>query len=945
MMTNAPPLKISIESRLRVFSQAMLTALLLLLTTSQSFAATDELSTSQYRPIHIEQAANIDISYSVYLYHDNDLDWQSVSNLPLSPEHLNLGGFFSVDEFVMPLWMRADITTGQLDPNDDWLLGLGNGFGGDLILYVISDKQLIDTINLSSKKTFSERPHPNRFVHFPLKLPSNAQIQLLLKINSAPIPFFLPKLTTEALLAESERPQIAWFGFAYGLLATLMIYHLVLAIATQEKSYLIYSLYLFSACFWVGIYNGLTFKFIWPNTPWIEELLGIVMYYSPVYVGILFTVQFLKLPSISKRLTLFYSGISIWLIVLIGMRVIFSTTNIVLLSLTTAIVYFSFIYAGFYALRKGVVYAKYYLVAWTIYCLSIVNFMLVASRLPALFPEYSYWLTIIAFDIQAMLLAAALAHRIRTIRQSALEAEAGNRAKSEFLARMSHEIRTPLSGVLGMAELLADRLTDKTNIYYTNIIRSSGTSLLTVINDILDFSKFSSGKMELEKIPLNLQRLAVDSLDVFKVKAAEKNIELIADLNFDLPPLVMGDPTRIKQIILNFIGNAIKFTTEGQIVLSINPVSGQKDIFKIAVSDSGIGINQEEQEELFEAFTQASKSTAREHGGTGLGLSICKQLALLMGGTIGVDSESGKGSTFWIKINLPKSETVTKTIKDFNDISLKGFNVLIVEDNYTYAELLQTQTTTWGMNCSVAKNGHEALSLLKEKYNQGIHFDLISLDLVMPKIDGLETSRQIQADERFRDIPRLLLTSATNFPAQHAIESAGIKRVIEKPTIPADLQQAYKELLAKETEKADDTVIDTHVESLTLPRLSILVAEDNSVNQIVIKGILKRLNQTVVIVDNGKKAVDSVQKGDIKYDLILMDCDMPVMNGKTATQQIRKWEHTNNRAPIVIAALSAHAVQNQIDECFAAGMDKYLTKPIDIAKLEELIKEFSTSQA
>jgi len=320
MMMYLSRLKISARTRLCAFLHTVLTIFLLLLTTSQSFAATNELSTPNPLPIHIEKAANIDISYSIYLYHDNDLDWQSVSNQPLSPEDINLGGFFSVDEFVMPLWMRADITTGQLDPNDEWLLGLGNGFGGDLVLYVIADKMLINKINLSSKKIFSERPHPNRFVHFPLKLPSNSQVQLLLKINSVSIPYFIPTITTESLLTESEIPQTAWFGFAYGLLITLMVYHLVLAFATQEKAYLTYSLYIFSSCLWMGIYNGLGFKFVWPNMPWIEGHLGIFIYYSPVFVAILFTVQFLKLPSISKKLSLFYLGISVWLAALIEGR-------------------------------------------------------------------------------------------------------------------------------------------------------------------------------------------------------------------------------------------------------------------------------------------------------------------------------------------------------------------------------------------------------------------------------------------------------------------------------------------------------------------------------------------------------------------------------------------------------------------------------------------------
>ncbi|MGH1472357.1 MAG: response regulator [Cellvibrionaceae bacterium] len=922
---------------LSINKKALLSSLLYVLIFGYCGIAFADSTTSS--ALFIEDEAEVNITYDMYVFKGDNYHWKDIAQKPLSEGKLNRGGFFNVDEFGTPLWVRLDITTGQLDPIDKWLLGLGNGFGGDMVLYIIADGKVIQETVLSSKEKFSERPHKNRFVHFPLSLPSHKNVELLIKINSVSIPFFIPSLTTENLLKNSETQQGIFLGFAFGLLVTLMIYHLILSLATLEKSYLLYSLHLASACFWLSIYNGLGFKFFWPEHPWIEKNLSILMFYSPVLTSILFTMHFLKLPSISKTFTYFYAAVFAWLLGLIIVRFFTPTINITWMSITTLFIYLSFIYSGLFALKKGVIYAKYFLLAWTIYCLAIINFMLVASRQVAFFQEYSYHMVLIAFDIQVMLLAAELAHRIRTLSTSKLEAEADNRAKSEFLARMSHEIRTPLSGVLGMAELLADRLTDKTNIYYTNIIRSSGNSLLTVINDILDYSKFSSGKMEFEKIPFSLQRLAVDSLDIFKVKAAEKHIELIADVNLDIPEFVIGDPTRVKQVMLNFISNAIKFTNEGQIILNISPVANQDDMIKISVSDSGEGISEENQKKLFEAFTQANESTSRKHGGTGLGLSICKQLAHLMGGEIGVESTINKGSTFWITVNLPKGESDTATV-NLSDFSLQNINLLIVEDNYTFSELLQTQANTWGMTCSVARNGYEALKILEQQYDQGIHFDLISLDLFMPKMDGLETGKRIQADGRFSSIPRLLLTSATDFPPQHALASAGINRVMEKPTLPSSLQEIYKELLAKDDGTRDETNQDILSEKIPLPQLSILIAEDNPVNQIVIKGILSRLNQTITIVDDGQKALDAIKESTDQFDLILMDYDMPVMDGKTATLEIRKWEKENNRPSIFITALTAHVVQNQIDECFAVGMNQYLAKPIDIEKLEELIRSF-----
>ncbi|MEX1034235.1 MAG: response regulator, partial [Cellvibrionaceae bacterium] len=531
-------------------------------------------------------------------------------------------------------------------------------------------------------------------------------------------------------------------------------------------------------------------------------------------------------------------------------------------------------------------------------------------------------------------------HRIRTMRASKMEAEADNRAKSAFLARMSHEIRTPLSGVLGMSELLADRLKDKTDIYYNNIIRSSGASLLTIINDILDYSKFTSGKMELEKIPFSLQRLGVDALDIFKVRAAEKNIELIADFAPDLPEFVQGDPTRVTQVMLNFIGNAIKFTESGQIVLSVTLADKERGMVKIAVTDSGEGIAASEQGRLFEAFSQASQKTSREHGGTGLGLSICKQLAVLMDGEIGLESEPGNGSTFWITAHLPASEE-SKQSGNVEDVSLAGLHLLIVEDNDTFASLLQAQAALWGMQTTTARNGEQALATLRRCYERGIIFDLISLDLIMPKMDGLETSRLIQLDERFNKIPRVLLTSATNFPPKHHLQAAGIDKVAEKPTLPADLRKIYKELFAK-NQTVDPPIEDAA--QVELPPLSILVVEDNAVNQMVIKGILKRLNQSPDIVDDGEDAVEKVTQHGARYDLILMDCEMKRMDGITATRQLRQWEAEQGLPPTPVVALTAHAVRAQMDASYAAGMNDYLTKPIEVAKLEKLLREHARNR-
>lgn len=906
-----------------------------LLSSEQILANTDG---SDGHVIFIEAPVSRVIGEQLYTFSDGRLTWQDVSKSPISEGTPSKVEFYNADAFGLPLWIRTDLQTGQINPSDEWLFGLGSGFSGDLELFVVADGKLISHHTNSSLKPFSARAIQNRLLYFPLALPSHSRVQLLVKIYFSPIPHYKPSITTVDLMEEEETLWMVWIGFAIGFLVAIGLYHLVLASATRDKAYIYYFLYIAGSGCWFLITHGIGFAYLWPDDPSWSVYTSGFMYYSPVLASCFFVVHFLHLPKISMGLTRYFYSLAGLMMVLISLKVVIPELSINLLGLVSIISYISFIYAGFYARYKGLDYATYFIVAWTIYCIAVVNMLIYVSGGPSFLPNRTYWVVVIVFDIQAILLAFALAHRIRSIRNAKIEAEADNRAQSEFLARMSHEIRTPLNGVLGMAELLVDRLKDKTDLYYVNIIRSSGSTLLTIINDILDYSKFNSGKMELESIPFNLQRLAVESFDLFKVKASEKNIELITDFDFDLPQVVVGDPTRIKQIMLNFISNAIKFTNEGEIVLRLYRVENQVDTIRISVTDSGEGISESGKEKLFHAFTQANKSTSRRHGGTGLGLSICKQLAHLMGGNIGVDSEVGKGSTFWVEVNLPGSLEMLSN-DNIDDTCLKGCQLLIVEDNYTFAELLFNQAKTWGMHCQIAANGEEALTLLEQNHRVGKHFDLISLDLAMPKMDGIETSKWIHGDERFKGIPMLLLTSATNFPSKSVLAKSGIHRVIEKPTLPADIQRTYKELLNKEEAEPHSLSLSPSLESMPLPNLKVLVAEDNKVNQMVIQGILKRLKQDVVTVEDGEQALQAVKAEPEKYDLVLMDYNMPVMDGVQSTIEIRKWENQNGRKPLKIVALTAHAVQHYIDECMSAGMDGYLAKPIDLKKLEGLIQE------
>ncbi|NWE50412.1 hybrid sensor histidine kinase/response regulator [Pseudomonas gingeri] len=839
------------------------------------------------------------------------------------------------------LWLRFRLQPGK----HEQLLRI---FAPDLArldLYTLDGDTLIDQVRSGNDLSKAERPLPSSDFMLPLTQ-STKPLDIYLRLVSKHE--LRPHITLEsAVTSAADQGQTLLYGLLFGCLSMLILHNLTRFAYTRSRSSLwlasCEALLLLSALFLLNLAG-----------PWLPDWHGAqtpgaylaLLLTAPC--GLMFTYSFFS-PLGPHPLNKLLLG-DILVICLGGLLLLFVDTlplNVMTYGLV-GLASLSILLVAAYHWQKGYRPARLFVVAMVIFNIGTLVILPALLGLTLVPPQGLIVALLIFICISGLLMSIALGERRRSITEDQFSvsrdlaaSNAEIAAKAEFLAKISHEIRTPMNGVLGMTELLLGTPLSVKQRDYVQTIHSAGNELLTLINEILDISKLESGQIELDDVQFDLNALIEDCLSIFRAKAEQQNVELISFIQPQVPRVISGDPTRLRQALLSLLENALKKTDEGEIliVVALDERSGQPRL-RIAVQDSGMPMDDEERDALLHAELQSKNFLAATRLGGHLGLVIARQLILLMHGEFGIKNSPNQGSTLWLTLPLDPLHLEHPT-SDL-DGPLKGARVLVVDDNDTCRKVLVQQCSAWGLNVSAVPSGKEALALLRTKAHLRDYFDVVLLDQNMPGMTGMQLAAKIKEDPSLNhDILLIMLTGISNAPSKIIARNAGIKRILAKPVAGYTLKTTLADELTQRSKgpAAVPAPSTPAVAPITVPSdFRILVAEDNSISTKVIRGMLGKLNLQPDTASNGEEALRAMKAQ--RYDLVLMDCEMPILDGFSATQQLRAWEVGNQRVRTPVVALTAHILSEHKERARQAGMDGHMAKPVELSQLRELVEHW-----
>jgi CheY-like chemotaxis protein len=886
------------------------------------------------------QAAAQGSGWAVLLDEQADLQLSDIR----SPRYINQFSPIELDRITAAqpdgaLWVRFRLQPGK----HEQVLRVFAPDLSHLNLYVLDGDTLVEQQATGTRQPQAERPLPSS--DFMLPMPqSQKPLDVYLRMVSEHE--LRPYITLEpAVLAAANQNQTLIYGLLFGCLVMLILHNLTRYAYHRSRS----SLWLAACEVLLMLSLALLLNVVGPWLPnWhaVQTPGAYLALLLTAPCGLMFAYRFfapLGPHPLNKLLMA-----DILLIVLVGLLLLFVNTlplNIITYALV-ALAGLSMLFVSAYHWQKGYRPARLFMLAMVIFNIGTLIILPALLGLTLVAPQ-GLIVTLLGFIcLSGLLMSLALGERQRAITEdnfslsrdlAASNAEIA--AKAEFLAKISHEIRTPMNGVLGMTELLLGTPLSVKQRDYVQTIHSAGNELLTLINEILDISKLESGQIELDDVQFDLNALIEDCLSIFRAKAEQQNVELISFIQPQVPRVISGDPTRLRQALLSLLENALQKTDEGEVLIVVAlDERSSKPRLRIAVQDSGLPMEPAERDALLHSELHSKNFLSATRLSGHLGLVIARQLILLMNGEFGIKSGSQQGSTLWLTLPLDP-ERLEHPTSDL-DGPLKGARVLVVDDNDTCRKVLVQQCTAWGLNVSAVPSGKEALALLRTKAHLRDYFDVVLLDQNMPGMTGMQLAAKIKEDPSLNhDILLIMLTGISNAPSKIIARNCGIKRILAKPVAGYTLKTTLADELtqrSKGTVQPRQPAISAPVPVTVPSDFKILVAEDNSISTKVIRGMLGKLNLQPDTASNGEEALQAMKTQ--RYDLVLMDCEMPILDGFSATQQLRAWEVSNQRIRTPIVALTAHILSEHKERARQAGMDGHMAKPVELSQLRELVE-------